>query len=146
MDSGAVVERAWADARYRFRLGLAEVEELEEKCNSGIFRIYGQLSIVALGPAYWDRSDLRWNVVREVIRLGLIGGEEKPSKAFALVERYVSLDPIASVTVALEIAAAFIDPKKDDPLGKAPAVKDVKKATSETVASPSPQSMAPAQP
>lgn len=141
MDSGSVIERPWADGRYRFRLGLSEVEEFEDKCDASIFRVYAHLTAVALGLPAWDRTDIRWKQVKELLRLGLIGGETKPGKAFALVERYMLKDPIESVTVALEIAAAFISPKKDDPVGKPSAAKDESEQPSTAKASsPSPQS------
>lgn len=79
MSRNATATFPWADGVYTFRLGIAELEELQEKCNAGPRVI---LSRIEMGA--WRLSDLR-----ETLRLGLIGGDMKPMAALTLVDRYV---------------------------------------------------------
>jgi hypothetical protein len=79
-------ELDWADGTYTFRLGLEEIEEIEEKRDCSLFVLARRLS-----PA--DR-DARLADIREVLRLGLIGGGMKPVKALTKVRRYIDERPI----------------------------------------------------
>lgn len=93
------VELAFGDGEYSFRLGLAEIEELEAKRDAALFTIARRLD-----PS---RRDARLADITEVIRLGLIGGGMAPVAALALVRRYVDERPIdESRDVAFSIALA----------------------------------------
>ena len=81
----AEVETEFGDGRYTFRLGLGELEELQEKCDAGPGFILGRL----MSP----RMEWKLEDVRHTIRLGLIGGGMKSTEAFKLVERYIDERP-----------------------------------------------------
>jgi hypothetical protein len=96
----------------QFALYLGQWEELQEITNCGPIILYQKL-------ATWD---FRAKWLREIIRLGLIGGGMKPAEAKRLVERYVDTVPFAeSLPLTLKIVgpACFapnseIDQKKKE--------------------------------
>lgn len=98
----------WADGHHTFRLGLKEIEELEEKADLSIF-----LLTEFLHPT---RRQARLRAIMEVLRLGLIGGGKNAVEALKLVERYVDekrLDESRDVAYAVCLAAlARIHPDK----------------------------------
>jgi hypothetical protein len=83
----AAVELDWADGTYTFRLGLKEIEELEEKCDLGIYRIWQTLH-----PS--GSRDFRSTYLVNAIRLGLLGGGMDAAKALVLVRKYIDERPI----------------------------------------------------
>ena len=83
MSRSAKIDAAFGDGRHCFRLALAELEELQEKCDAG-----PPLILARIEASQWKTAD-----VRETIRLGLIGGGMDALKALALVERYVDERP-----------------------------------------------------
>lgn len=86
MSRHASVELDFGDGTYTFRLGLSEIEELEEKRRQSLF-------VIARGlDPETRKAHLR--DIMEVIRLGLIGGGMKPVEALGLVRRYVDRRPI----------------------------------------------------
>ncbi|MGU3495933.1 gene transfer agent family protein [Xanthobacteraceae bacterium A53D] len=102
----ATITMPWADGTHAFRLPINQLLELQEKCNAGPVEIF-------------DRLQLRtWRVqdVREVIRLGLIGGGKDTYASLALVSRYVDDRPLLeSVPVAAQIlAAALMGPAEEE--------------------------------
>ncbi len=121
MSRHGAVELDWADGSYTFRLGLAEIEELEEKRDISIFTLAARLSPQIRAPRLAD--------MREVLRLGLIGGGSKPVDALALVRRYLEerpLDESRDVAYAVTMAGvARVHPKDlgDDEPGEAPAAE-----------------------
>lgn len=78
------VELDWADGTYTFRLGLEQIEELEEKCGGSIFAVRDRLL---------DRQP-RLRDMREPLRIGLIGGGKPPVDALKLVRRYIDERPL----------------------------------------------------
>jgi hypothetical protein len=85
----------WADGDYAFRLGFRQIGEFEEKFD-GSFLAYCQR--LAGG-------DAKFNEIREIIRLGLIGGGMEPAKALSLVKGYVEeRPPSESLAIAILIA------------------------------------------
>jgi hypothetical protein len=74
----------WGDGTYTFRLGLGEVEELQEKTDCGPYFLLQRIN-----GGTWKVHDLR-----ETIRLGLIGGGTEPGKALSLVKRYFDARPM----------------------------------------------------
>jgi len=112
--NGEVTE-PFGDGKHTFRLGITQLEELQEKCDAG--------------PAFVLRRLIAFEYlvsdVRETIRLGLIGGGMEAKPALLLVERYVDdLDktPFAeSAGLASAILNAAIFGPDDDQLGKPPA-------------------------
>ena len=93
---------------YRFRLGLAQLEELQERTGTGPLA-----TLTRLMNGTWFVADRR-----EPILLGLIGGGDvSPQEALRLVERYVDARPLAeSAPLAMDIlrAACFGDPDDED--------------------------------
>jgi len=128
MSRHGAVELDWADGTYTFRLGLSEIEEVEEKRDLSLFALARRLS-----PA---ERDARFADVREVLRLGLIGGGMKPVNALAKVRRYIDERPFdenRDVAYAVVLAGlARVNSIEARPSGEADAA--------ETSASTSPQS------
>lgn len=108
MSADGRVTVAWGDSpAMTFRLAIAQIAELEEKCGLGIAALHRR---VASGD--WYARDLV-----ETIRLGLIGGGALPVPALKLVARYVEARPLMeSVPVATLILVAALIGVPDDPL------------------------------
>lgn len=119
MSRHGAVELDWADGTYTFRLGLAEIEELEAKRDASIFAIGRRLSPVERDPRLAD--------IREVLRLGLIGGGMKPVAALQLVRRYLDERPIdesRDVAYAVVLAGlARVNSAEPDPPGEVEAAR-----------------------
>lgn len=110
MSRSAKVTLSWGDGEYVFRLRIGELVELQEKCDAGPAFILERL------------ATQRWKVqdIRETIRLGLMGGGLTPTKALALVTRYVDSRPLQeNINHAYVILASAIVGHEDEPLGKA---------------------------
>ena len=123
------VTSLWGDGEHVFRLPLAQLFELQEKCGGGPYAV---LRRIVGGD--WLVGDLR-----ETIRLGLIGGGMKPTDAARLVEAYF----IAPLSDHWPLAARILDATlhaPDDLAKKAVAADE----TTETDDSTPPQSTAPA--
>jgi hypothetical protein len=80
------IEMDWADGTYTFRLGLAEIEELEDKRDLSLFALARRLS-----PS---ERNARLADIRETLRLGLIGGGMVPIDALTKVRRYIDERPL----------------------------------------------------
>ena len=134
------IDLAFADGVYRCALGLAQLNELQEKCKAGIGAIYARLlqgrvsDDVSIGhPAYaaFYASD-----VVETVRQGLIGGGKGwvdnqevvvgPLRANDLVERYLLPMPLVD---QWNLAAAILYAKVEGYVPKdGDATDDKKKA------------------
>lgn len=72
------IDVPFADGKYLFRLGLAQIAEIEAKCDAGIGRVYARTRAGRYGfkpdEALPDNGEYRWPELVEVIRQGLIGG------------------------------------------------------------------------
>lgn len=99
MSADGSITITWADDDYKFRTGLGEWREIQDKCGVGLIEI-----LVRIQSGRWRVDDLR-----EPIRVGLIGGGASPGRATELVRRYVDQRPLAeSVPVALAVLMAAI--------------------------------------
>lgn len=128
MSADGSTEFEWADGRYRFRLAIGQLRELQEKCGCGPAELSARIS-----QQRWMVDDLR-----EIIRLGLIGGGKSPADALKLVRRYVEERPLLeSVPVAMAVLLTALVGVPDDPVGKKPAEGT---ATEPATSSFSPQS------
>lgn len=133
---------AFADGEYRFRLGLAQIAAIEEKCGpigevfarlmKGRYLVNGQ-PLGATAEAGFKLSD-----VLEPVRQGLIGGgggladglevPVSPPKANALVELYVASRPLMegwslAVAIMTALMEGYTPPKPQPaPAGKKPKV------------------------
>lgn len=88
-------EFPWGDGTYAFRLGITEIDELEEKTETSIFLLYA-----ATGT---ELPYIKNKACREVIRLGLIGGGMAPVDAMAKVARYVDERPLTETVAAANL-------------------------------------------
>ncbi|MBV9549306.1 MAG: gene transfer agent family protein [Alphaproteobacteria bacterium] len=102
----------WGDggSERRFGLALGQLEELQRVCDAGPEEILQRL--LSGTPRVQD--------LRQVIRLGLIGGGMEPAKALAMVEAHVDARPRQeSLPVARAVLLAAVMGVPDDPPGKA---------------------------
>lgn len=115
MSRDAKITLAWADGDYVFRLGLAQVEELQEKTDCGPYFLLNRMR-----AGEWRIGDLR-----ETIRLGLIGGGLEPIKALGLVKKYSDARPmLENLQPAIAIlSAALVGAPDGEAPGKAKAAK-----------------------
>ena len=94
------IETPFADKKYAFEMKWERIVEWEETFNKSMFGTFNEMV---------ERRTGRASEVREIIRLGLIGGGTKPTEALRLVGRYVENRPLSeSVPVALEIVEAAL--------------------------------------
>ncbi len=136
----------FADGAYTFKLGLAQIVEIEQKCGAGIGAIYARTLKGRYGfdegDIYPELAEYRFPELIEVIRQGLIGGASgevdgspvsvSSVRAGDLIDRYVLniSDQRLRLTqvwmLAYAILAALIEgytpPKKDEP-GTSPATE-----------------------
>lgn len=94
MARDAAITLDFGDGTYRFRLGYGELMELQEALDAGPWYLLAQFSGLAtmmLNPV--AIKGLSVKALREVIRIGLIGGGMKPGEALRLVRLYVEARP-----------------------------------------------------
>jgi hypothetical protein len=109
MSADGSVTFTWADGEYRFRLGIGELRELQDKCGTGPEAIFERL--VARSYLVDD--------VRETLRLGLIGGGMQPLRAKAKVEKYADTGTLQmNAVAAYGVLAAALRGDPNDTLGK----------------------------
>ena len=95
----------WADGTYLFRIPWGGIEELETVCNMGARAI--------LRAFINGDEKARW--VREVYRIGLIGGGTSPADALRLVRTYIEeRGLIENIEGAYRILAAALYGPEDD--------------------------------
>jgi hypothetical protein len=129
MSRTAQINLPWADGDYAFRLGIGELEELDDKLKIGPLPLYKKLV-----DGTWRAPE-----VRETLRVGLIGAGMKPVEAGRLVKRYVDDVPdwFENARVASAIVGAIFSGWEDEPLGKRKGAKTSRKATSASSSAPS---------
>jgi hypothetical protein len=127
----------WADGDYTFRLAWGQIAELQDKCDAGPYVILQRLT-----NGQWRIQD-----ISETIRLGLIGGGQKPVDAVKLVRTYVEArPPLENVLVAQAILGTALigspeedrTKKKDEPESRAnrsPTSRTEKSASQPSTAS-----------
>jgi hypothetical protein len=128
-------------AEYPFRIAFGQWRELQESVNKA--RI--EIGEPAVGPMSLFRALLDGNAwphdVREVIRLGLIGGGMKPERALVLVKRHIEAAAYYDVLPAARIVLQYsMFGPPNDPVGKAPTPA-APETPAMTTASGSPPSM-----
>lgn len=137
MSRNGSIELDWADGSHRFRLAWGQLAELQEKCNAGPYVILSRLH-----SGEWKIED-----IAQVIRLGLIGGDMKPTDALILVRRYVEERPLLeNLPFAVAILTAALLGAKDEPVGEPDAASrpEASSTTSPTERSDLPPSTEPA--
>lgn len=108
MGAGSVnqIELEFGDGTYLFKLGLAQIAELQEKCGAGIGLIFKRVMI----------GEHRIEDCVETIRLGLVGGGMNAVEARRLVDRYTTLssfsvkDAFVHATAILTTCVVGYDP------------------------------------
>ncbi len=101
MSRHGAVELDFGDGTYTFRLGLSEIEELEDKRDASLFALH-----LRLHP---EVRDARLRDISETIRIGLIGGGLAPVEALAKIRRYVDERPIdENRDIAYAVVAAAL--------------------------------------
>lgn len=101
---GAVTLK-YGDGQHTFRLGIAEVRELQRKTGVGPLVTFNRLRT---GEWLVDEP-------REVIRIGKIGGGGTPLEALQLVETYYDKRPFTEsiLTAVLILSATLIAPVEE---------------------------------
>lgn len=110
MARSAKITTVWGDGPHDFRLAIGELEELDEKTQSGPLAL-----LTRLNDGTWHICD-----VRETLRIGLIGGGLPAAKAHALVKRYVDDVPdwLTNATIASAVIMAALSGFDDEPIEK----------------------------
>jgi hypothetical protein len=140
------VDLKFADGAYTFKLGMAQIVEIEQKCGAGIGAIYARTIKGRYGfkdgEIYPDLAEYRFGELVEVIRQALIGGASgevngmpvtvSSVRANDLVDLYIlkATDQRIAMTqvwaLAFAILSALIEgytpPPKDEP-GVSPATE-----------------------
>lgn len=124
------IDLAFADGEYRFALGLAQIAEIQRKCDAGIGAIYARVLQGRVGAdvtvAHSGYAAYRHEDLVETVRQGLIGGGQgvvdgqdvkvSSLRANELVERYLLALPLVE---QWNLAAAVLFAKVE---GYEPAV------------------------
>jgi hypothetical protein len=105
----------WGSGPQTFRLTLAGIEELQEKCGCGPFELFTRLN-----AGGWFAAD-----APEIIRLGLIGAGMDPIRAYNEVRRYSFPERplLESLPAARLILGAALSGVEDDQPGKPEAAE-----------------------
>ena len=122
--SGTPITVEWGDGEQTFALPIDQLRELQEKTGRGPLAL---LRKVQAGE--WFVDDLR-----EVLRLGLVGGGAKPPAALALVKRYYDTHGghIEHAPTAVAILAAALTAPKGTSAPKENATGTIAPETSAT--------------
>lgn len=105
MSTDGSVTIKWPDDERKYRLGIGELRELQDRCDAGPAQIFKRIA----------ESSWRFDDIRETIRLGLIGGGLDPQRALGIVGRYVvpgQLVKAATIAQAI-LLAALVSPEDD---------------------------------
>lgn len=138
------IELPFANGKYIFKLGLAQIAEIERVGDAGIGRVYARTRAGRFGfkpeEALPDNGEYRWSELVEVVRQGLIGGGSgivdggdvtvHAPRANEIVDRYLlqASDQRLAMTQVWALAYAILyaliegytPPKKGEP-GESPA-------------------------
>ena len=107
MSRSARVRAFFGDQDYDFALLIGQCVELQELTDCG------------LGECLTRIEQLRVKEIKEVIRLGLVGGGMDKQAAFRLTERHVVAGELGACgSTAFQIVAAAITGVEDEPLGE----------------------------
>jgi hypothetical protein len=146
MSADGGIELFWGDGEQRFRMAIGQFRELQEKVNLRRLKIGAPM----VGPMDLVRqlqANNAWpDDVRDVIRLGLVGGGMEPAAAHRLLTIYFDdtdrYPPLSQMKPAFLILLAGLTGPVED------AVKKKKTRRARPVKSPStsPDTTAPAAP
>lgn len=125
----------WGDGETRFKIAIGEFRELQEKVNGR----RAAMGLPGIGPQEFSnalRTNNAWpDDVRDVLRVGMVGGGMTPAAAHRkLVLYFDHRPPVESYQTAFAVfAAAFVGAPGDEMLKKKTATTDP------TSLSPSPE-------
>ena len=113
MNNQGEISDKWADGVYSFRLPVARIIELEQKCDAPFGVIFARVV----------SGSFKVSDIIETIRLGLIGAGLSPAKALTLVEDY-GLPLSENLPIAKAILAGAMFGFEASPLGKQTAAPE----------------------
>lgn len=139
VNAACTLTTEWADGVYSFCLTIGALEELKEKTGAGPEELMARLMVLPETEGGIGAS-IRHGLLRpgptdlkEIVRLGLVGGGMDPVKARALAMRYVERRPRAeSYAIAFSILGAVINGCPEPLAKKSDAPAD--ETTTETAA------------
>ncbi|VDS07582.1 hypothetical protein PARHAE_00759 [Paracoccus haematequi] len=103
------ISTVWPGGEHSFRLGLAELEAVQQKTDYG-----PEWLLHRINTGQWKTDDLF-----EVLRFGLIGGGMDAAQAKSLVHTAFERHPAIGFKVpAQAVLAAFLYGPPDDPVGE----------------------------
>lgn len=151
------IDLQFADGSYSFKLGLAQIRELQEKTKTGIGALYARVLQGRMGEGLAEGHPMyaafHIDDVRETVRQGLIGGGQgrvdeadvpvTSLRATELVERYLDPMPLieqwnlaAAILFALVEGYSDEQSDNDDAGEEAPGDEDKKKEGGLTTPAP----------
>lgn len=145
MSADGSVTLNWAGEERKFRLAIGQLRELQESVNRWRTTIGAPL----IGPNSLMRllaaGDAWPSDVREIIRLGLIGGKDtKINLIPGLMTRYVDERPLMESTqVAQAVLLVALVGVPEDPVGKKPQAETEAETTTASSSPPSTEPDAP---
>ena len=105
----------WPGGEHPFRLALAQLEGLQQKCDAG-----PEWLLMKMRSGQWAATDLF-----EVLRFGLIGGGMQPVDALKAVRDTFDRHPLILFKVpAMEVLMASLYGPPDDAVGKEPLASE----------------------
>lgn len=118
MSSDASVELVWGDGVQRFRFAIGQFRELQEKVNLRRIAIGAPL----VGPMVLLKSlesnDAWPDDVRDVIRIGLMGGGMKPADAHRAMANYFDeTPPLSHMRTAHTVLLMGLVGNPNEPIG-----------------------------
>lgn len=140
------IDLQFGDGAYSFKLGLAQIRELQDKTKAGIGALYARMLQGRMGDKLEDGhpafAAYHVDDVRETVRQGLIGGAQgmvdgalvpvTSLRATELVERYLDPMPLAeqwnlATSILFALVEGYSDPESENDLDEAEAGDDDKK-------------------
>ncbi len=149
------IDLQFADGAYSFKLGLAQIRELQEKTKTGIGALYARVLQGRMGDQLEDGhpafAAYHVDDVRETVRQALIGGGQglvdgatvpvTSLRATELVERYLDPMPLTrqwqlAAAVLYALVEGYNDGQDDDDLEPDAGDEDKKKEGGSTTPAP----------
>ena len=93
MSADGSISLIWGDGEHVFRLAIGQFRELQEKVNGRRLALGGQM-VGPMSLLNQLRANDAWpDDIRDVLRLGLIGGGMKPPEAHRMLVSYFDANP-----------------------------------------------------
>jgi Phage tail tube protein, GTA-gp10 len=140
MSADGSVTTVWGDGENKFRFAIGQFRELQEKINARRIHIGAPL----VGPMTLINSlrqqDTWPDDVRDILRIGLVGGGLTAAEAHRKLVLYFDNSPPAEhmVTAYMILVAGFIGVPEDEIKKKAPETTETKTSQSDSQESTGP--------